>query len=156
VVLNPIHGRFDPITMHLWEGRGTVAKTDHGLKVGCMDGITLRRIAVPKIPPLAKIRFGILVALRAYRDKNFCRWARAWLSGDDRSRGATRAAEAWGAAAAARAARTARTVEAAARAAAAGKTLPLAALLRKAIRDEAALAKKKRTCAEFRPKRPRR
>ena len=47
VFLNPIHGYFDLKTAHLWEGKGTIGKTDCKLKVGCTSGTTLKRIPLP-------------------------------------------------------------------------------------------------------------
>jgi hypothetical protein len=85
VLLNPIHGVYDLATAHLWEGEGAVGKTDYGLKVGCTAGTTIRRIALPVVTAEQRVRFGILCALRRYRDAAYVSWATEWLSGQDRS-----------------------------------------------------------------------
>ncbi len=118
VFLNPIHGDFRG--PHLWECRGRVAATDHGLKVGCKSLTTIRRIDLPVVNDTQRAAFGIFCAKSAYTEPDWIIWADNWLSGLDRSE-VTAEVAAWAAAeAAARAARAAAwaAAEAAARAAA--------------------------------------
>ena len=79
VMLNPIHGNYDLETAHLWEGEGTVGATDHGLKIGCADGVTIRRVRLPRVTGAQRVRFGILCALTVCRSEKFKAWAKkAW------------------------------------------------------------------------------
>jgi len=91
VLLNPIHADFkNPV---LWEGEGEIAKEDHGLKVGCTKGTTIKQIPLPTVTIEQRVRFGILCALEVCKDKSFVQWANDWLSGKDRT-----VATAWAAA----------------------------------------------------------
>ena len=92
VLFNPLHGQFNLATAHLWEGEGDAIKTDN-LKVGCSVGTTIRRVELPKITTEQYIRFAILCAKRACDDVAWNTWADKWLSGEDRSDEAARAAE---------------------------------------------------------------
>ena len=122
ILLNPIHANFpEP---RLWECEGDVGATDHGLKVGCTSLTTVREIPVPAITTEQRVRFAILCARQVYHGPEWLAWADNWLSGADRSEAAREAAEA---------------AEAAARAAAWAEEMDLAALLRQAIADEAAM-----------------
>ena len=120
VLLNPIHGDFDPATMHLWEGEGDIGKTDHGLKVGCARGRTIRQIEIPVVTTVQRVAFGILCALEVNRNAAFVTWARRWLDDTGRSAQAAEWAAAW-------AAWAANELEAV------GKPLDLIALARKAM-----------------------
>jgi len=91
VLLNPIHADFDLATAHLWEGEGTVGIDDNGLKVGCTDGRTLRRMEMPRVTLEQRIRFGILCARAVCEDPGWNLWAAEWLSGHDRTEAKARA-----------------------------------------------------------------
>ncbi len=103
VLLNPIHGTFDPATMRLWEADGDVGATDHGLKVGCTRLTTVREIPVPQVTTEQRVRFAILCSLavntRWKGRATYKRWAQAWLDGSDRTCAAAAAADAAAAAA---------------------------------------------------------
>ena len=119
VLLNPLHVNFDLTTAHLWKSPKSqeAQKFDNGLKVGCMEGTTLRRVKLPVVTQVQKIAFGIFCSLKVYKEKSYVLWATNWLSGKDRSSEAARtAAEA--AAAAARATLAEAATRAATRAAA--------------------------------------
>ena len=128
ILLNPIHAKID--NPRLFEARGKVEKTDHGLKVGVLTATLTKEIPLPKITVEQRVKFGILCAKKVYRDKCWNAWADNWLNGENRTkeaawaaRAATEAAAATAAAEAARAAAWAATAaraatEAAARAAA--------------------------------------
>lgn len=92
VLLNPIHGEFE--RPRLWECKGKVAKTDHGLKVGCRTLATLRELPLPEVTREQRVRFGILCAKRVCNAPTWNCWADAWLDGSDRSTAAAQAAEA--------------------------------------------------------------
>ena len=98
-LLNPVHGRFNLDTAHLWEGEGEPVKTDYGLKVGCTKATTLRRVDLPKATTAQRVRFGILCAMAVYTSVEWRAWAEGWLSGADRSKEAAWAeaarAEGW-------------------------------------------------------------
>ena len=105
VLLNPIHAESDLATAHLWEGHGGEGETrdDHGLKVGCTRGTTVRRVELPVVTTEQRIRFAIRCAWAVYHDQVWRSWAVALLSGADRSRAARAARAAARAAAEARA-----------------------------------------------------
>ena len=84
VIFNPIHGNFNLETAHLWEGEGEIIETD-GLKVGCIEATTIRRIDFPVITLEQKIKFAILCALEVYKEEKFIRWAHNWLDNVDRT-----------------------------------------------------------------------
>jgi len=120
VLLNPIHANIDfPL---LWECEGVVLLSDHGLKVGCKKLTTIRTLPVPIVTQEQRIAFGILCALEVERNVVFVKWARKWLSGEDRTKTAAstmmEAAAAGAAAMAAAAAAAIATARAAATAAA--------------------------------------
>ena len=87
ILMNPIHGRFDPTTMLLWEceveGR---TKDDLGRKLGVQKCTTIKQIPIPAITLEQKIEFAIRCALVVYKSEKFINWANNWLSSKDRSR----------------------------------------------------------------------
>ena len=107
VLLNPVHVGFKK--PRLWEAEGEVARTDHGLKVGCLSLTTLCELPLPVITTTQRVRFAILCAKEVCKNKQWNAWADAWLSGKDRTKESARAraaeaARAWAAAEAAEAA----------------------------------------------------
>ena len=107
ILLNPIGADFlDPRLFKI--KTGGKKKTDRGLKFGFTKMSLTKEIPVPVITVEQKIKFAILCALKVCKDRRFRQWAKAWLSGKDRSYAAARAARA--AADAARAARAAARV----------------------------------------------
>lgn len=114
VLLNPIHVRIcDPV---LWECEGDVAKTDHGLKVGCVTLTTLRRIDLPAVTTEQVVKFAVHCVLEIRPSPAFAKWAAGWLDGSDRSESAARAV-AWASAWAAKTEEAAKAAETAADAA---------------------------------------
>ena len=100
VLFNPIHACVKkPV---LWKACGKIYKTD-GLKIGCRQLTTLKIIPLPKWETNQRVAFAILCALGVHDNADFQVWALKWLSGEDRSWAAARAA-AWATGAAARAA----------------------------------------------------
>jgi hypothetical protein len=87
VLLNPIHGKFDLKTAHLWKSPPDqiAEKSDKGLKVGCKIGTTLSRVPLPEVTLTQKIAFGILTSLEVSKNENYLQWAINWLSGKNRS-----------------------------------------------------------------------
>jgi len=130
VLLNPIHGKYNPIHLWLGEANGKI-KEDSGLKYGCTEFRMIKRVRVPRITETQKIAFGILCSLEVYSDPQYVQWAKGWLQNKDRSLEAAEAAvrevaEAiewvagaaeWAAEAAARTAAASRAIEWVARAA---------------------------------------
>jgi len=96
VLLNPIHGGYNLDTAHLWEGHdgGGRIKSDHGLKIGCTWGTTIRRIDLPTVSIEQRVRFGIGAAWQVCPDPAWRKWAIDWLTGKDRSADAADAARA--------------------------------------------------------------
>ena len=118
-LLNPIHANF--AHPRLWEAEGDVARTDRGLKVGCVSAATVREVPLPEVTTEQRVGFAILVTRAVCEEPSYVRWATAWLDNSDRTEEAAWAA--WAAAEAARAearaeARAARAARAAAEAAA--------------------------------------
>jgi hypothetical protein len=86
VLHNPIHGNFDLATAHLWECKTNgIRKDDHGIKAGYTEVCTIHRIELPEITDVQKTAYGILCAWFVYHDDRWRKWARRWLSGDNRS-----------------------------------------------------------------------
>ena len=135
VLLNPIHANF--AHPRLWEAEGDVAKTDHGLKVGCRSLTTIREIPLPEVSIEQRVRFAVLCAQRVCDDPAWTTWADRWLSGEARSEDTERAADAaaWAAWAADAAWAEAAWAWAAARAARTAD-LPLADIAREAVGGE--------------------
>ncbi len=123
VLLNPIHANLP--APRLWEAEGAIAKSDRGLKVGCVTLTTIREMPLPIISTEQRVRFAILCAKAVCVDAAWLAWANGWLDGTDRTakaatgaaKAAAGAAGAAGAAASAGAARAARAARAAAEAA---------------------------------------
>lgn len=83
VLMNPVHAGFEnPV---LWEAEGEVIKND-GTKVVVIKLKTIKEINIPVFTIEQKVAFGILCALKVYKDKEFKKWAVNWLNGKDRSK----------------------------------------------------------------------
>lgn len=155
VLLNSIHAEIvDPA---LWEchAAGKI-KEDRGLKCGCTSLTTLRRIPLPVVTTAQRVRFAILCARQVHRNKDWLKWADKWLSGEDRSGVAARAAAYSAAYPAARAAYSAAYSDAysardaaysaacsAAYSARVGTTINLIALAEQAIQEEQSIRSQK-------------
>ena len=89
VLFNPTHADIDLREAHLWEGDSGEGETrsDHGLKVGCTTGQTVRRVELPVVTTEQAIRFSVGCALQVYRADDFVGWAARWLDGSDTSAG---------------------------------------------------------------------
>ena len=97
VFISPLHVSFDK--PQLWEAKVEGAiKHDRGLKSGCTKLTTVKRIEFPKISTTQRVAFGILCAKKVCTDIVWTAWADRWLSGEDRSLEAAKAA--WAATAA--------------------------------------------------------
>jgi hypothetical protein len=94
-LLNPIHANIEaPV---LWECYGVVKLRDGELKVGCQTLTTIRQVTLPALTTEFRICFAIKCALKVYKAPAFVKWAKRWLSGEDRSRKAANAAAAYAA-----------------------------------------------------------
>ena len=92
-ILNPIHGDFNPKTMHMWKSKATGKfKHDRGLKSGCTHFTTIGQIKVPLITTEQRVEFAILCAREVYKEKSFIKWANGWLHNTDRTHAAADAA----------------------------------------------------------------
>ena len=94
VFANPIHGKYDPKTMILWEFEPDSEVTGDALKKACKSGVTVKPIPIPEITTAQRVEIGIRVAKLGCNDTGWTEWADKWLSGKDRSAAAARAAEA--------------------------------------------------------------
>ena len=115
VLFNPIHA--DIPSPRLFRVEIDREVDCDGLKGCCHSMTLLEELPLPVITTEQRAAFAIRCALEVYTDPAFVRWAEAWLSGEDRSADAARAA-AYAANAAAYAANAANAAYAAARAAA--------------------------------------
>lgn len=116
VVLNPAHAAIHDPIMYETERDGPT-ETD-GLKCGCKRLRLARRVDIPDVPRVQRVAFAILAAMQVCHEDVWLTWARAWLSGEDRSSTSARHAALAVAFAAARAAdAAAHAADAAARAA---------------------------------------
>jgi len=113
VLLNPIHGNYNPF--HLWLGEaGGKIEEDNGLKWGCTEFKMIKRVCAPRITLTQKVAFAILCSLEVCIDPEYKKWAEGWLQHKNRmavwvTREAAKAAEAARKAEAAKAAREAET-----------------------------------------------
>jgi len=109
VLLNPIHGNYQPFHSWLGEADGKI-KEDNGLKWGCTEFRMIKRVNIPEITLTQKVAFAILCSLEVCTDQEYKKWAEDWLKNKDRTaRAAETAARAaaWAAKTAAWAAETA-------------------------------------------------
>jgi hypothetical protein len=89
VLMNPIHANFK--SPRLWEAEGEIGKND-GTKCGCRSLTTVKEIPLPQVTIEQRVRFGILAAVKVYKDAVFQQWAADWLSGANRTDAAANAA----------------------------------------------------------------
>lgn len=83
VLLNPIHAVLN--APRLWEAEGEIVAREGQFKCGVKTLTTVREIPLPDITLEQRVCFAILCALEVYKEESFVRWAKAWLSGEDRS-----------------------------------------------------------------------
>jgi hypothetical protein len=96
VLLNPVHAAC--CRPRLFEARAAGKKEPDaagGLKLGVQELTLLREMSPPEFSPAQHVRFAILAARAVCRVPTFASWAKAWLSGSDRTeRSAQRASSA--------------------------------------------------------------
>lgn len=93
VFANPIHGKYDPATMLLWEFRPKRKVNSDALKSVCKEGTTVRRVPVPVLTTEQRVTIAIKCALPVSKEnKKWVKWAQNWLSGKDRTYNASYAA----------------------------------------------------------------
>ena len=103
VLLNPIHA--DVKNPKLFEVKANGKHLDdNGLKGGCTKMTLIKELVLPEVTLINKVAFGILCSLEVYKDTKYVKWAKSWLSGQDRTAYAAYAAYAANAAYAAYAA----------------------------------------------------
>lgn len=105
VLFNPIHADIANPRLFACD---VVEVASDGLKYGTKTMALTQELDLPQLATEQRVEFAIRVALRAYNDEGFVKWAQGWLDGSDRSEASARAAwaAAWAARAAARAAET--------------------------------------------------
>jgi len=84
ILLNPIHGNYNPFHLWLGEAGGTIKK-DNGLKWGCTEFRMIKRVSIPKITLTQKVAFAILCSLEVCNDPEYKKWAEGWLQNKDRT-----------------------------------------------------------------------
>ena len=90
VLFNPIHA--DIPSPRLFRVEIDREVDCDGLKGCCHSMTLLEELPLPVITTEQRAAFAIRCALEVYTDPAFVRWAEAWLSGEDRSADAARAA----------------------------------------------------------------
>ena len=85
VFANPIHGKYDPETMILWEFEPDSEVNRDDLKKACKSGMTVRPIPIPEITTEQRVEIGIRATKLVCEDKGWNEWADKWLSGEDRT-----------------------------------------------------------------------
>jgi hypothetical protein len=90
---NPIHAGFTSPRCCTVEVAGDdVGRLDGPLKVGFRTGRVTGWVDLPEVTPVQRVAYGIYCALIVYDDSDYVGWAEQWLSGEDRSWKAARAA----------------------------------------------------------------
>jgi hypothetical protein len=56
-----------------------------GLKGGCTEMVIMKELPLPEITLTQRIAFGILCSLEVYNEESYVKWAKDWLSGEDRT-----------------------------------------------------------------------
>jgi len=93
VLHNSIHGQFDLSSAILWECEASEEHLDdNGMKTCHRWLKTVKKVPISEVSLAQKIAYGILCAKEVCDDKNWNKWARRWLSGEDRSYAAAHAA----------------------------------------------------------------
>lgn len=91
VLLNYMHGAFNPDDMHLWECEcNGEQKTDRGLKSGFTRVKTIKRIPVPQITDEQRILIGIFCAKKVEKSSLWNEWADNWVNKKERGTFAAR------------------------------------------------------------------
>jgi len=85
VLMNPIHGKYDTDTGHMWECEGEIGRNNRGLKVGCKKLTTIRRIDMPRITIEQRVRFAILCSKKVCKNRTWTKWANGWLNGKNKT-----------------------------------------------------------------------
>jgi len=85
VLMNPIHGKYDTYTGHMWECEGEIGRRNGDRKVGCKKLTTIKRIDMPRITIEQRIRFAILCAKKVCKDRKWNKWANNWLNGKNKT-----------------------------------------------------------------------
>ena len=57
-----------------------------GLKQGCKEQTMIQELPLPQLTALERVEFAIRCSLLVYKEQSYVRWAKAWLSGVDRSK----------------------------------------------------------------------
>ena len=86
VFMNPIHGRYDPAQMRMFECEAEEPIIfDFSLKCGAKTVTTIREIEVPTLTLEQRIEIGIRSAMTVNKKPNFVSWAERWLDESDRT-----------------------------------------------------------------------
>jgi len=83
VLMNPVHGNYNPFL--LWEAEGDIAIRDGQIKCGCKELTTIRQIPIPILTKEQIIEIAIRCAMEVYIEPSFVQWANNWLYNVDRT-----------------------------------------------------------------------
>ena len=107
VLHDPIHGKFGASArMFRCEAGGQILK-DGQMKMGCTELTPIEEIPLPSVTTTQRIAYAVYCAKCFHHDQEWNEWSNNWLSGEDRTFAAAKAARAaakaagWAAAAAA-------------------------------------------------------
>ena len=92
VLMNPVHAMFNPATMQCFVAEGEIVTREGQLKCGVHALKIVEEIAVPTLTTEQRVKFAILCAKCVCAEVAWNAWADKWLSSDDRSAEAARAA----------------------------------------------------------------
>ncbi len=92
VFMNPSHGNYDSKTLLLWEAKTPKIIADDSTKSGCKIVTTIKRIPKPQITTEQRVEIAICCAMEVYDDEKFQDWAMKWITNQDRTIAAARAA----------------------------------------------------------------
>jgi len=93
ILLNPVHAGF--YSPRLFEAESDGVADEHADKCGVKTLTLTKEIPLPEFSTEQRVTFAIRVALLVYKNERFREWAQRWLSGEDRSDAAARAAAAY-------------------------------------------------------------
>ena len=96
VLMNPVYADFNPATMRLFVTEGEIVAHEGQIKCGVHALKVVEEIPVPTLTTEQRVKFAILCAKVVCKNAVWNVWADKWLSGEDRSEAAARAA-AWAA-----------------------------------------------------------
>lgn len=79
------HVDYDKKRLYRAEAKGNILREDNGSKLGASKMRIMKRIRMPRITLRQKQEIVLRGLMKYYKNKEFVKWAKNWLSGKDRS-----------------------------------------------------------------------